>query len=313
MDKPLWMWSVFLTLVLLLLAFDLGVLHRKEKKIKLKESLYLSGFYIFFALAFGGWIWFELGAKSGSEYFTGYLIEKTLAMDNIFVISLIFSYFGIPEQYRYRVLFWGILGVIILRAIMIGLGAVIINEFSWVLYIFAAFLIITGIKMLCVGDKLPNIENNPLLKFLRKKMRVTNELHGNKFTVKLLDKNTGKKAIYMTPLLVALILIEFVDLIFAVDSIPAIFTITLDPYIVYTSNIFAILGLRALYFALAAIIHRFKYLKQALAWVLIFIGSKTFIADLMGLEKFPASISLSVTFGIIMAGIAVSIYKTREK
>lgn len=312
MGKPVWMWGSFIGIVMMLLAFDLGVLHRKHREISIKESLWMSVFYITIALAFGGWVWFELGAQSGKEYLTGFIVEKTLAMDNVFIISLIFTYFAIPHQYQHRVLFWGILGVIVLRAIMIGLGASLVAEFSWILYIFAVFLIITGIKMLYIGDKLPSIEDNPLLKFLRNNMRVTNELHGHKFTVRLPDRNTGKKATYMTPLLVALILIEFVDLIFAVDSVPAIFTITLDPYIVYTSNIFAILGLRALYFALAAIIHRFKYLKPALAWVLIFIGSKTFIADAMDMEKFPASISLGVTFAIIIAGVLVSLYKTRN-
>ncbi|MDX1974829.1 MAG: TerC family protein [Rickettsiales bacterium] len=311
MGKPVWMWATFMGIVGVLLAFDLGVLHRKTRKISIKESLWLSAFYISIALAFGAWVWHSLGAQSGKEYLTGFIVEKTLAMDNVFIISLIFTYFAIPPLYQHRVLFWGILGVIVLRAIMIGLGATLVSEFSWILYIFALFLIATGIKMLYIGDKLPSIEDNPLLKFLRNNMRVTNELHGQKFTVRLVDQNTGKKATYMTPLLVALILIEFVDLIFAVDSVPAIFTITLDPYIVYTSNIFAILGLRALYFALAAIIHRFKYLKPALAWVLIFIGSKTFIADAMNMEKFPPSISLGVTFAIILAGVLVSLYKTR--
>ncbi|MGE0755017.1 MAG: TerC family protein [Alphaproteobacteria bacterium] len=312
MGKPIWMWAAFMGIVGVLLAFDLGVLHRKQREISIKESLWLSAFYISIALAFGAWVWHSLGAQSGKEYITGFIVEKTLAMDNVFIISLIFTYFAIPHQYQHRVLFWGILGVIVLRAIMIGLGATLVAEFSWILYIFAVFLIATGIKMLYIGDKLPNIEDNPLLKFLRNNMRVTNELHGQKFTVRLVDQNTGKKATYMTPLMVALILIEFVDLIFAVDSVPAIFTITLDPYIVYTSNIFAILGLRALYFALAAIIHRFKYLKPALAWVLIFIGSKTFIADALDMEKFPASISLGVTFTIILSGVLVSLYKTRS-
>lgn len=311
MGKPIWMWAAFMGIVGVLLAFDLGVLHRKTREISIKESLWLSAFYISIALVFGAWIWFSLGEQSGKEYITGFIVEKTLAMDNVFIISLIFTFFAIPPLYQHRVLFWGILGVIVLRAIMIGLGATLVAEFSWILYIFAVFLILTGIKMLWIGDKLPNIENNPLLKFLRRNFRISNQLHGQKFTVKLPDPKTGKPATFATPLLVALVLIEFVDLIFAVDSVPAIFTITLDPYIVYTSNIFAILGLRALYFALAAIIHRFKYLKPALAWVLIFIGSKTFIADAMGMEKFPASISLGVTFTIILAGVLVSLYKTR--
>ena len=313
MGKPIWMWASFITIVIVLLAFDLGVLHRKHRAISIKESLWMSAFYIAIALMFGAWVWVELGAQSGKEYLTGFIVEKTLAMDNIFVISLIFTYFAIPQIYQHRVLFWGILGVIVLRAIMIGLGATLVSEFGWILYLFAAFLIITGIKMLCMGDAEPNIEKNRLLRFLRKNMRVTNELHGHKFTVQMVDRNTGKKATYMTPLMVALILIECVDIIFAVDSVPAIFTITLDPYIVYTSNIFAILGLRALYFSLAAIMHRFAYLKTALAFVLIFIGSKTFIADAMDMEKFPASISLGVTFAIILAGIIISLFKTKTK
>ena len=311
LGKPVWMWLSFIGIVVLFLVFDLGVLHRKTREISIKESLWMSAFYIAIALAFGAWVWMELGEQSGKEYLTGFIVEKTLAMDNVFIISLIFTYFAIPPIYQHRVLFWGILGVIILRAIMIGLGATLVAKFSWILYVFAVFLILTGVKMLWIGDKMPDIEANPLLKFLRKNFRITKELHGQKFTVRLPDPKTGKKVTFGTPLLVALVLIEFVDLIFAVDSVPAIFTITLDPYIVYTSNIFAILGLRALYFALAAIIHRFKYLKPALAWVLIFIGSKTFIADFMGWEKFPAGISLSITLALIAGGIIVSLYKTR--
>lgn len=311
MGKPVWMWAAFMGIVSVLLVFDLGVLHRKHREISIKESLWLSAFYIAIALIFGSWVWHSLGEQSGKEYLTGFIVEKTLAMDNVFIISLIFTYFAIPPLYQHRVLFWGILGVIILRAIMIGLGATLVSQFSWVLYVFAVFLIATGIKMLWIGDKMPDIGNNPLLKFLRNNFRITDKLHDQKFTVRLPDPKTGKLATYGTPLLVALVLIEFVDLIFAVDSVPAIFTITLDPYIVYTSNIFAILGLRALYFALAAIIHRFKYLKQALAWVLIFIGSKTFIAWGMGWEKFPAGLSLGVTLVLIVGGIVLSLYKTR--
>jgi len=313
LGKPIWMWAIFLGIVIGLLVFDLGVLHRKTHEISIRESLWMSAFYICIALIFGAWVWLEMGAQSGEEYLTGFIVEKTLALDNIFVISLIFSYFAIPPLYQHRVLFWGILGVIVLRAIMIGLGATLVSQFGWILYIFAVFLIFTGIKMLWLEDTMPNIAHNPLLKFLQRNLRVVNELHGQKFFVQLVDPNTHKRATYMTPLMVALIMIEVADLIFAVDSIPAIFTITLDPYIVFTSNIFAILGLRALYFALAAIIHRFKYLKQALACVLIFIGSKTFIADALDMEKFPSSISLGVTLGLIFAGIAYSIYKTGRK
>ena len=311
MNKPVWMWAVFIGIVLSLLVLDLGVFHRETREISVKESLWMSAFYISIALIFGAWVWGSLGAQSGEEYFTGFLVEKTLAMDNVFVISLIFTYFAVPQIYQHRVLFWGILGVIVLRGIMIGLGATLVAQFSWILFIFAAFLIATGIKMLVMGDKKPDIENNPVLKFMRRRMRITPELHKEKFFVKQPDAKTGTIVTWATPLFVALILIEIVDLIFAVDSIPAIFAITTDPYIVYTSNIFAILGLRALYFALAAVIDRFIYLKQALAMVLIFIGSKVFIAEIMGWEKFPASVSLGVTVGLIAAGILYSLYKTR--
>lgn len=312
MGKPLWMWGSFLVLVFSLLAFDLLVLHRKSHEISIKESMWTSLFYISVALLFGAWVWYSLGPTSGKEYLTGYIVEQTLSMDNLFIISLVFSYFHIPRQYQHRVLFWGILGVVVLRGVMIGLGAALVSEFSWVLHIFAVFLIYTGVKMLFMGDELPDIENNFILRFLKKRIRITNELHGEKFIVKMPHPRTGKIKSFATPLLVALVLIEFVDLIFAVDSVPAIFTITLDPYIVYTSNIFAILGLRSMYFALSVIIHRFKYLKPALACVLIFIGSKGFISHFMGWTKFPAGISLSVTLGLIAAGILVSIYKTKN-
>lgn len=312
MDKPLWMWAGFIGIVIALLAFDLGVLHRKTHEVSIRESLWMSAFYIAIALAFGGWVWWSLGDQAGKEYLTGFIVEKTLALDNVFVISLIFTYFAIPPLYQHRVLFWGILGVIVLRGIMIALGATLVSQYSWVLYVFAVFLIFTGIKMLFVGDKHPDIGNNPLLKLMRRVFPISAGLDGQKFLTRQPDPKTGKWRTYATPLLVALALIEFVDLIFAVDSVPAIFTITLDPFIVFTSNIFAILGLRALYFALAAIIHRFRYLKPALAIVLIFIGSKTFIADAMGLEKFPANISLGVTLGLIAAGVIISLIKTHK-
>ncbi len=312
MGKPIWMWAVFLGLVVTLLVLDLGVLHRKVRAIKVGESLWMSGFYIAIALIFGGWVWYELGEQSGEEYLTGFLVEKTLAMDNVFLISLIFTFFAVPPRYQHRVLFWGILGVIVLRAVMIGLGATLVAEFGWVLYIFAVFLIATGIKMLLLGDKMPDLENNPVLRLLRRILRITPELRGQRFFVRQPDPATGRNVLWVTPLFVALVLIEIVDLIFAVDSVPAIFAITTDPYIVYTSNIFAILGLRALYFALAAVIHRFKYLKPALALILVFIGTKVFIAGFAGWEKFPASISLGVTVALLAGGIGYSLWRTRS-
>ena len=310
LGKLAWMWILFIGTVVVLLVLDLGVLHRKVREISVGESLWMSGFYIAIALIFGAWVWYELGEQSGKEYLTGFLVEKTLAMDNVFLISLIFTYFAVPRIYQHRVLFWGILGVIVLRAIMIGLGATLVAEFSWILYVFAAFLIATGIKMLLLGDKIPDIESNPVLRLLRRTLRITPALHEERFFVRQPDPATGHTVLWVTPLFVALILIEIVDLIFAVDSVPAIFAITTDPYIVYTSNIFAILGLRALYFALAAVIHRFKYLKVALALILVFIGGKVFVAGIAGWEKFPASISLGVTVALLAGGIGYSLWRT---
>ncbi len=311
LGKAAWMWLVFAAIVAALLAFDLGVLHRDDREIGVRESLLLSAGYIGIALSFGAWVWWYLGAPSGIAYYTGFMIEKSLSMDNVFVIALIFGFFAIPRQYQHRVLFWGILGVIVLRAIMIGLGAALVTHFGWVLYLFGAFLIFTGIKMWLLADHVPDIANNPLLNFLRRHMRVTEGLHGNAFWVRKADPANGEVRRWATPLLLALILIECVDLVFAVDSVPAIFAITTDPFIVYTSNIFAILGLRALYFALAAMIHRFKYLKYALALVLVFIGTKIFLVGFIG--KFPPAISLAVTFGLIAGGVLVSLWKTRAQ
>ncbi|MCA3262351.1 MAG: TerC family protein [Telmatospirillum sp.] len=315
LGKPAWMWLAFMGIVAALLALDLGVLHKENREIETKESLVLSAGYISLGLLFGAWVWWYLGPQSGVEYMTGFAIEKTLAMDNVFVIAMIFGYFAIPRLYQHRVLFWGILGVIVLRAIMIGIGAPIVENFSWVLYVFAVFLIFTGVKMLYMGDKQPDIAQNPALLWLKRRFNVTEQLHGEKFFVQLPDPKapagSGKLARFMTPLFLALILIEIADVIFAVDSVPAIFLITTDPFIVYTSNIFAILGLRALYFALAAMVHRFHYLKYALSILLIFIGSKIFVAWGLGWEKFPPVWGLGITVAILAAGIVFSLWKTR--
>jgi len=313
MGKPLWMWVLFMSIVVALLTLDLGVFHRKAREIGVRESLVLSAFYITIGLGFGAWVWANLGAVSGREYLTGFIVEKTLSMDNVFVISLVFSYFGIPRLYQHRVLFWGILGVILLRGIVIGVGAVLVASFHWILYLFALLLIFTGIKMLLPGDDMPSIEDNPALKLMRRIFRITPELHGQRFFIRRAHPKTKAIVTWVTPLFVAMILIEIVDLIFAVDSVPAIFAITTDPFIVYTSNIFAILGLRALYFALAAVIVRFTYLKPALAMVLVFIGGKIFVADLAGWEKFPTTISLGVTLALIVGGIVYSLWRTQRE
>ncbi len=304
-----WLWLVFFAVVFALLAFDLGVLHRDNREIGVKESLLLSAGYITAGLLFGLWVFFQKGGDASMDYLTGFLIEKSLSMDNVFLMAMIFSFLAIPREYQHKVLFWGIMGVIVLRAVMIGLGAALIHEFSWILYVFGVFLAITGVKMLFSRvDDHPDLENNALVKFLRRHMRVTDSLHGQRFFVRQPDA-AGKTVLWATPLFLALILIECADLVFAIDSVPAIFAITQDPFIVYTSNIFAILGLRALYFALAALIHRFAYLKYALALVLVFIGAKIFLVGIIG--KIPAVISLSVTLGLLVGGVLLSLYKTR--
>jgi tellurite resistance protein TerC len=310
LGTPAWMWLAFLGLVLGLLAFDLGVLHRDAHEIGVAESLKLSALYISLGLAFGGWVWWTLGQEAGANYLTGFVVEKTLAMDNVFVIAMIFTYFAVPRLYQHRVLFWGILGVIVLRAIMIGFGAALVTRFDWALYVFAAFLIFTGVKMLTFGEGKHDIGANPVLKYVRRHLRVTDSLRGDRFFVREPDA-TGRMVRYATPLFLALVMIEIADVIFAVDSVPAIFAITTDPFIVYTSNIFAILGLRALYFSLAAMVHRFEHLKTALAILLVFIGGKVFVAGFLGIEKVPPLLSLGVTLAILGTGVVWSLWKTR--
>jgi tellurite resistance protein TerC len=332
LSKDVWVWFVFIGAICALLAFDLGVLNKKDHEIGIKESLSLSAFYITIGVGFSAVIWAlynnasptgsidpQLLAVNGAErawtavqlYLTGFAVEKTLALDNVFVISLVFTYLAIPRLYQHRVLFWGIIGVIVLRALMIGLGAVLVSQFSWMLYVFGAFLIFTGLMMLRKDDASEDMSQNKVLLWLKRQLKVTPELHGNHFRVQLPDPKTGKLRWVATPLLLALLFVEIVDVIFAVDSIPAIFAITSDPYIVYTSNIFAILGLRALFFALSAMVHRFHYLKYALAATLVFIGSKIFLGDFFENGKFPALWSLGITICLIGSGIVYSLWKTR--
>ena len=301
---------MFAAVVTLLLTLDLGVLHRQQREIGVRESLMLSAGYVSAGLLFGAWVASQLGHQAGLDYVTGFLIEKSLSLDNVFVIALIFSTLGIPRENQHRVLFWGILGVIVLRALMIGLGAALVERLSWMLYLFGAFLVFTGVRMWQLAEHQPDVANSPLLGWLRRHLRVTPRLHGQSFFVRQPDQNAaGRTVLWVTPLFLALCLVEAADLVFAVDSVPAIFAITTDPFIVYTSNIFAILGLRALYFALAAMIHRFKYLKYALALVLVFIGGKIFLVGLVG--KLPAWLSLGVTAGLVAGGVLVSLWKTR--
>ncbi len=320
LDKPIWMWIGFMGIVVALLAFDLGILNKKDKELGIAESLWLSAFYFGVSCLYGAAVWWAYsagaiktsdGVHAGVAFFTGFFIEKALSIDNVFVISLIFGFFAIPRKYQYRALVWGILAVIILRGLMIAIGAELVERYSWVLYIFGAFLIGTGIKMLFVPEGDPDVSKNPVVIFMKKHIRVTDTLHDQKFFVRQSDPATGKVVLFATPLFLALAVINVADLIFAVDSVPAIFAITTDTFIVYTANIMAILGLRALYFALAAMVHRFQYLKYALALVLVFIGLKIFWNQLVG--KLDPAISLGVTVALIAGGIIFSLWKTRDQ
>ncbi|MXQ13625.1 TerC family protein [Microvirga makkahensis] len=320
LGKPAWMWTAFLSFVVVLLAFDLGVLNRKDKELGVARSLWLSAFYIAIAMIFGAALWWasehgfiatEDGSHAGISYFTGFFIEKSLSIDNVFVISLIFAYFSIPRKYQYRALVWGIIGVIVLRGIMIAAGAALVHEYAWVLYVFGVFLILTGIKMLFVPESNPDLEHNIVVRSLYKYMRTTHHQHENHFFVRVPHPETGKLVFWATPLFLALVVINIADLIFAIDSVPAIFAITTDTFVVYTANIMAILGLRALYFALAAMVHRFHYLKYALALVLIFIGGKIFWNQIVG--KVDPAVSLGVTLALILGGIFYSLWRTRSE
>lgn len=308
-----WMWASFGLFVIAMLAIDILALDRKgAHKVSTKEALVWSLIWFTLALAFGGALWAWLDHTSGRaiadakamEYLTGYLLEKTLAMDNIFVFVMLFTYFAVPMEYQKRVLVYGVLGAIILRALMILLGAWLIAEFHWVLYVFGAFLLITGIKMFIFADKEPNLAQNPLLKWLKKHMRITDTYHGDKFWV---TKNGVR---WFTPMFLVLILVEFSDVIFAMDSIPAIFAITSDPFIVFTSNIFAILGLRALYFLLADMADRFHLLKYGLAVVLMFVGTKMLIVEWF---KIPVAVSLAVVVAVLGISILLSLKSTQHK
>lgn len=308
------MWILFSAIIFILLLMDLGIFNKTDHVIQLKESLMLSAFYISIGLIFGIVVWYNLGDQSGKSYFAGFLLEKALSIDNIFVIALIFSKFNIPRIYQHRVLFWGIVGVIALRAILIGMGAILVKKFEFVLYLFSLFLIYIGFHLFFQKEKPNNIENIWFVRTVKQYLPFTSEMHGNHFYIH--DRSRKSKffsSIVFTPLFLSLLTIEFTDLIFALDSVPAIFSITTDPFIVYTSNIFAVMGLRALYFALDGLMDQFSYLNRALALVLMFIGSKQFIALGLGIEKIPVDISLSVTLTLIIGGILLSLLKSKKR
>ena len=296
------LWIVFNAFVLGMLALDLLVFHRKAHAVSLREAFTWSVVWISLALIFNLGIYYLWGSEKAMEFLAGYLIEKSLSVDNIFVFIMIFSYFAVPPMYQHRILFWGILGALIMRAIFIAAGAVLLSAFHWIIYIFGGFLIITGIKMFFAGDEKIEPEKNPAVVLLRRWMPITKDYQGQRFFVRI----DGRR--WATPLFVVLLVIETTDVIFAVDSIPAIFAITLDPFIVYTSNIFAILGLRALYFLLAGILEMFRYLKVGLSFVLCFVGIKMMIVDFY---KVPITVSLAVVAGILVISILASLVKTK--
>ncbi|MBA4357247.1 MAG: hypothetical protein C0405_05930 [Desulfovibrio sp.] len=299
-----WHWVAFNLLVLVLLAFDLGVLHRKHREIGVKEALWLSFGYLVLALCFSGVIFHFEGRQAGYEFLTGYLIEKSLSIDNIFVFVLIFTHFQVPAKSQHTVLLWGVLGALVMRAALILAGSAILNAFHWVIYIFGAFLIFTGIKMLMTINDEPDMSGNRVTQFMRKHFRVTADYVGERFMV----RQNGVR--FITPLLIVLALVEISDVVFALDSIPAIFAITKDPFLVYTSNVFAILGLRALFFALIGIIHRFHYLKYGLSFVLVVVGLKMVINAAFG-PVIPTEAALLLTLCIIGGSVALSLHRTR--
>ena len=297
------LWIGFNLFVLGLLALDLGVFHRHAHEVTFKEAASWSAVWIALALAFNLGIWHWFGEQKALEFLTGYLIEKSLSVDNIFVIALLFSYFAVPARYQHRVLFWGILGALVLRAIFIGAGAALLARFHWIIYLFGAFLIVTGLKMALTRESAIEPEKNPVLRLLRRWIPVTDRFHGQNFFV----REHGVRL--ATPLFLVLVLVETTDLIFAVDSIPAIFAVTTDPFLVYTSNVFAILGLRSLYFLLAGVMHKFTYLKLGLAAILVFVGIKM---SIVGFYAIPAWVSLAVIAALLAIAIGASLWKARQ-
>jgi tellurite resistance protein TerC len=317
----LWLWVGFNVFVLAMLALDLGVFHRHAHEVSVKEATVWSVVWISLAMAFNAliflfWERFVPGSEytnsqAGLAFLTGYLIEKSLSVDNIFVFVLIFTYFAVPAKYQHRVLFWGIIGALLMRGAMIGVGAALIKEFHWIIWIFGGFLIFTGIRMALQKDEQLHPEDNPLIKLFRRLMPVTENYEGDRFFV----VRNGVR--FATPLFLVLLMVETTDLIFAVDSIPAIFAVTQDPFIVYTSNVFAILGLRSLYFVLAGVVHKFHYLKLGLSVVLSFVGVKMLLPDVsravLGVSyKIPTEISLGVVVGILAIAVIASLIRARR-
>lgn len=299
MPDNFWLWTGFNVFILCMLAIDLGVFNRKSHTVSVKESIRWTGVWVTLALIFNAGIWHYMGKDKALEFLAGYVIEYSLSVDNIFVFVMLFNYFRVPAQFQHKVLFWGILGALLMRATMIALGAVLVAKFGWILYIFGAFLIFTGIKMLVQEEEEIHPENNRIVKWFKRFFPVTPDYRGDKFWV----RENG--VLHATPLIVVLLLVELSDVIFAVDSIPAIFAVTKDPFIVYTSNVFAILGLRSLYFALSGVMDKFHYLKLGLGAVLTFVGVKMLLGHTA--YKIPTPIALVVIIGILTIAVVASL------
>lgn len=299
MLHDVFLWTVFNIFVIIMLVVDLKVFHRKAHEISLKEALIWTAFWIVLALLFGVGVYWRMGHTPALHYLTGYLIEKSLSMDNLFVFLMIFSYFKVEQRYQHNVLFWGIFGALIMRAIFIFAGVALINRFHWIIYVFGAFLIFTGIKMALQREQHVEPEKNPVLKLVRRLVPITKNYHGEHFFVRV------NKKLVATPLFIVLVVIETTDVMFALDSIPAILAITTDPFIVYSSNVFAILGLRALYFALEATMRLFYYIRYGLSIILAFVGVKMLISEYIHL---PVTIALGVIFGVLATSILASIF-----
>jgi len=330
---PGYVWLCFIAIVLGLLAIDLGLFHRAPHEVGVRESIGLALFFITIGLGFAavvGAIYyqqdpalildphlssgmkpFSRGWHAGELYVTGYLIEQSLSLDNIFIMSLVFAYFDIPRQYQHAVLFWGVIGVIVMRGAMILAGATLLIHLHWVLFVFAALLVVSGVRMLFESDDAHDVGSNPLARALSRSLRVTDDLHGGRFVIKLPHPSSHKPVRFVTRLFLALVTIEIADVVFAIDSVPAIFSITQEPFIVYTSNIFAILGLRSMYFALSAIVHRFYYLKYSLALVLVLIGGKILVEPFLG--KLSTELSLAATVTLLAGGVLYSLWQTRRE
>ena len=299
-----WLWAGFVVFVICMLLLDLVVFNKKAHEIKMKEALLLSLFWISLAVAFNIGVWKFLGTQKAIEFLTAYLIEESLSIDNLFVFIMIFTYFQVKPEYQHKILFWGIIGAMVMRAIFIVTGVALIHRFEWIIYVFGGFLVITGIRMMFDKGKQIDPEKNPVIRLARKLIPVTPDTHGSRLFVRINHKT------FATPLFITLIMIEVTDLIFAVDSIPAVLAISSDPFIVYTSNVFAILGLRSLYFALASIIKYFRFLKYGLAAILFFVGSKMIVSSFY---KLPIGVALGTVFGILFLSVVLSLIIPEKK